>query len=65
MISKKEAQKIASKYMKATPGTPVLKTKGKTKMFIVPALIKGVQKGEIWIDAKTGKNLGGAGGVAK
>lgn len=65
MITKKEAQKIASKYMKATPGMPTLKTKGKSKIFVVPALVKGKQKGEIWIDAETGKNLGGAGGVGK
>jgi hypothetical protein len=65
MITKSEAQKIASKYMEATPGTPILKTNGKSKMFIVPALVKDVQKGEIWIDAETGENLGGAGGVGK
>ena len=32
------------------------------KVYIVPIVIKGTTVGEIDIDAKTGKNVGGAGG---
>ena len=64
-ISSAEAQKIASKYIQvseATTGTPKLMELNGEKVFIVPVVIKGTTVGEIDIDAKTGKNVGGAGG---
>ena len=65
IISSQEAQKIASKYIQvseATTGTPKLMELNGEKVFIVPVVIKGTIVGEIDIDAKTGKNVGGAGG---
>jgi hypothetical protein len=34
-----------------------------TKVYIVPVIYGGKQAGEIWINAQTGKNIGGAGGA--
>ena len=63
-ISQVEAKTIAQKYIKepkATTGTPILnKTNG---IYTVPVKINGSNVGEIYIDASTGKNLGGAGGA--
>ena len=47
----------------ATAGTPKLTTMNGEKVYIVPIMYNGKQAGEIWIDAKTGKNIGGAGGA--
>ena len=66
VISSSEAQKIASKYIDqtgATPGTPQLVTQDGKKVYIVPVIYNGQTAGEIDIDAQTGQNLGGAGGV--
>jgi uncharacterized membrane protein YkoI len=65
-ISITKAKSIAQNYIEqpgATAGTPKLKTMNGTKVYIVPVIYKGEQAGEIWIDAKTGKNVGGAGGA--
>jgi hypothetical protein len=66
-ISSSEAKTIASKYILqdgATAGTPKLTTYGGTKAYLVPVMMNGEQVGEIYIDAQTGENLGGAGGVS-
>ena len=66
MISFLEAQKIASKYIEeseTTTGTPQLANQNGKMVYIVPIIYKGKSAGEIYIDAKTGENLGGAGGV--
>lgn len=66
-ISSSEAKSIVqNKYIEqagATAGTPTLKTINGEKVYIVPVIYKGKQAGEIWIDAQTGKNIGGAGGA--
>jgi flagellar basal body-associated protein FliL len=65
-ISPAEAQKIAAKYIEqagATPGTPDLVSQDGKKVYIVPVILNNTTVGEIDIDAKTGKNLGGAGGA--
>jgi len=66
MISASEAKKIASNYINqtgATAGTPQLVNQSGTEVYIVPVIYNGQTAGEIDIDAHTGKNLGGAGGV--
>lgn len=66
MISSSEAQKIASKYIDeagATAGTPQLVNQDGKMVYIVPVIYNGQSSGEIDIDAETGENLGGAGGV--
>lgn len=66
VISKEEAKRIAQKYIEepgAVAGEPVLVTMDKKLTYIVPVLLNGEKVGEIYIDARTGKNLGGAGGV--
>lgn len=66
MISASEAQKIASKYIDqqgATAGTPQLTKQDGKNVYIVPVIYNGQTAGEIDIDATTGENLGGAGGV--
>jgi len=66
-ISAEEARKTAAKYIEepgATAGEPVLiNTDGKST-YIVPVILNGNQVGEILIDAQTGENIGGAGGVS-
>ncbi len=62
MLNEDEAQILASKYMEAEPGTPMLREVEEKLVYVVPALIEGMPQGEIYIDAETGKNLGGAGG---
>jgi len=65
-ISITKAKSIAQNYIEqpgATAGTPKLQTMNGTKVYIVPVIYKSEQAGEIWIDAKTGKNIGGAGGA--
>lgn len=64
-ISPEEAKNIAKKYINqsgATPGEPMLKTEG-DKVYIVPVMVNGNPAGEIIIDAQTGENKGGIGGV--
>lgn len=63
-ISPAEAQKIAQKYIEepgATTGTPTLSN----NVYTVPVMLNGTNVGEIDINAITGKNVGGAGGVSK
>jgi uncharacterized membrane protein YkoI len=66
-ISPAEAQEIATKYIEVsgvTAGTPKLTTESGTPVYIVPLIdTNNTTVGEIDIDAKTGKNLGGAGGA--
>jgi uncharacterized membrane protein YkoI len=66
MISAQEAQDIALQYIEepnATAGTPRLVDEDGKKIYIVPVIMKGDTVGQIEIDAYTGKNVGGAGGV--
>lgn len=66
-ISPAAAQKIATKYIETSgvkAGTPKLITQGNTQIYVVPLIdTNDTTVGEIDIDAKTGKNLGGAGGA--
>jgi uncharacterized membrane protein YkoI len=66
IISSAEAKKIATKYINqagATAGTPKLVNQDGKSVYIVPVIYNGETAGEIDIDAQTGQNLGGAGGV--
>jgi len=65
-ITVSQAKSIAQKSIEqpgATAGTPKLKTLNGTKIYIVPVIYNGKTAGEIWIDAQTGENIGGAGGA--
>ncbi|MGZ7135923.1 MAG: PepSY domain-containing protein, partial [Methanobacterium sp.] len=65
-ITPAQAKSIAQKSIEqpgATTGTPKLKTVNGTKIYIVPVIDNGKTAGEIWIDAQTGENIGGAGGA--
>ncbi len=65
-ISPAKAQEIAKTYIEvsgATAGTPKLQNQDGTLVYIVPVIDNNSTVGEIDIDAKTGKNLGGAGGA--
>ena len=66
-ISPAKAQEIATGYIDATgvtAGTPKLVTESGTQVYVVPLIdTNNTTVGEIDIDAKTGKNLGGAGGA--
>jgi hypothetical protein len=67
MISPAKAQKIAEKYIKepgATAGIPKWEEVGGEMVYIVPVMINGTNVGEITINAITGENMGGAGGVS-
>lgn len=67
MISAIEAQEIAQKYIEepgATVGTPHLVELNGQMIYVVPIIMDGKTVGQIEIDAYTGKNVGGAGGVA-
>jgi Peptidase propeptide and YPEB domain. len=67
-ITSTEAKKIAQKYIEvqgATAGTPkLIKTNGQY-IYAVPVIDNGTNVGEIDINAITGKNVGGAGGVSQ
>lgn len=66
IISASEAQSIAQKYIEepgAKAGTPNLAEENGQKIYIVPVILNGQTVGEIHIDAITGNNVGGAGGV--
>jgi len=66
IISASEAQSIAQKYIEepgAKAGTPNLVEENGQKIYIVPVILNGQTVGEIHIDAITGNNVGGAGGV--
>jgi uncharacterized membrane protein YkoI len=65
-VSPAEAQKIANRYILepgAVAGTPKLIKQNTQMVYLVPVIMNGKQVGEIYIDAQTGKNLGGAGGA--
>jgi len=67
MISAAKAQKIAEKYIKepgATAGIPKWEEVDGEMVYIVPVMINGTSVGEITINAITGENIGGAGGVS-
>jgi uncharacterized membrane protein YkoI len=67
MISATEAQSIAQTYIEepdATAGTPSIVEIDGQMVYVVPVLMDGDVVGQIDIDAYTGKNVGGAGGVA-
>ncbi len=67
MISAQEAQEIAQTYIEepgATAGTPNLVELNGQMIYVVPVIMDGKTVGQIEIDAYTGKNVGGAGGVA-
>lgn len=66
-ISSAEAKNIAQKYIEepgATAGEPMLKDEDGNPVYIVPIMQNNNIVGEIIIDAQTGENLGGAGGVS-
>jgi len=66
IILPKDAQKIATKYIKqpgATAGTPELVKQDNKNDYIVPVIYKSENVGEIDLDAHTGSNIGGAGGI--
>lgn len=65
-ISSSKAKSIAQNSIVqqgATAGTPRLTTMNGNPVYIVPVVINGNRAGEIWIDAQTGENIGGAGGA--
>jgi uncharacterized membrane protein YkoI len=66
-ISPAKAQSIAATYIEvsgAKAGTPKLVNQDGTLIYIVPIIdTSNKTVGEIDIDAKTGKNVGGAGGA--
>jgi len=65
-ISASQAKSIAQKsigHPGATTGTPKLTTMDGKKVYVVPVIDNGKTAGEIWIDAQTGENIGGAGGA--
>lgn len=66
-VSSAEAKNIAQKFIEepgATAGEPMLKNDDGTQVYIVPIMHNNNIVGEILIDAQTGENLGGAGGVS-
>ncbi len=61
-----EAKLIAEQFINdpsVTAGTPVLNTVNGRQIYVVPLYRNGEAVGEIELDAKTGENLGGAGGA--
>jgi len=65
-VKTSDAQAIARKYIEepgAVAGKPETYDIGGKTTYVVPVLIKGKTVGEIDIDPKTGKNVGGAGGA--
>ena len=65
-ITSAQAKYIASKSIEqqgAKAGTPKLTTINGKKVYVVPIIYNGETAGEIWIDAQTGENVGGAGGA--
>jgi len=65
-VKKSNSQSIAGKYIEepgAKAGTPKRIKIGGKQTDVVPVIQNGKQVGEIHIDPKTGKNVGGAGGA--
>ena len=68
LLTPQEAKLISEKYINQTgviPGTPALVNECGKKVYVVPVLDNQTIVGEIHIDAHSGKNLGGAGGIKK
>lgn len=66
VISGAEAKKMAEKYIEepgASAGTPKLIKQSGKLVYMVPVIMNGENVGEIYLNAQTGKNMGGAGGV--
>ena len=66
IISPSAAKILAKKYIEqpgAVPGNPKLVRQDGKKVYIVPVIDKKKNVGEIYLDAYSGKNLGGAGGA--
>ncbi len=66
IITLTQAKSIATKSIEqpgATTGTPKLTKIEGNKVYVVPIIYNGKDSGEIWIDAQTGENIGGAGGA--
>lgn len=66
ILSSLTAKLLAKKFIKqpgAIPGTPKLVKYNNKRVYIVPVIQNRIKVGEIDIDAKNGKNLGGAGGA--
>jgi hypothetical protein len=66
ILSSLKAKLLAKKFIKqpgASPGTPILVKYNNKMVYIVPVVQNRTKVGEIDIDAKNGKNLGGAGGA--
>lgn len=67
MITATEAQKIAETFIEeenASAGTPRLVEIEGQMIYVVPVIMDGSTVGQIEIDAYTGKNVGGGGGVS-
>ena len=67
MINATEAQNIAKNFIEeenATAGTPHLVEIDGQMIYVVPVIMNDNTVGQIEIDAYTGNNVGGAGGVA-
>ncbi|WP_286243301.1 PepSY domain-containing protein [Methanobacterium ferruginis] len=65
-ITPAKAQQIAEKFIEesgATAGIPTLDEIDGEMIYTVPVVINGTTVGEININAMTGENMGGAGGV--
>ena len=68
ILSVSTVKKLAKKFIKqrgASPGTPKLVKYDGRRVYIVPIIQNRLKVGEIDIDAKNGKNLGGVGGAPK
>ena len=66
IISPTAAKILAKKYIEqpgAVPGNPKLVKEDGKKVYIVTVIDKKKNVGEIYLDAHSGKNLGGAGGA--
>lgn len=66
ILSVSTVKQLAKKFIKqpgASPGTPKLVKYNGKKVYIVPVIQNRIKVGEIDIDAKNGRNLGGAGGA--
>jgi hypothetical protein len=66
ILTPQDAQKIAEKYIlapDATAGIPKLVKEDGKKVYVVPVVDHKQNVGEIHLDAHSGKNLGGCGGV--
>lgn len=68
LLSVSTVKLLAKKFIKqhgASPGTPKLVKYNGKRVYIVPVILNKIKVGEIDIDAKNGRNLGGAGGAPK